>query len=915
MGRDSELGVLTDAMKRPPSVVLVEGEAGIGKTSLVGAAVKRVCQDGRALLLGNCHQLREPFPYGPVIEALRDLGGRLPSAASLNPVTGALRGHLPELAGALPPAPEPLADPGMDRHRLFRAVHALLEAAGPAVLVIEDLHWADDGTQDLLRFLTRRPPDGLAVVMTYRRQDLRTTSLPLGGASLMISLAPLDIAGVGLLASSLLGRTGLPAALPARLHERTSGIPFLVEELVRSLGDDRQPEALERAGVPLLLREAMAEQLSRLTPAALGTVRAAAVLRLPVGEPQLAGVAGGSGGLVEALRHGVLHEYPDGRYGFRHALAQEAVYAAIPGPDRRRTHERAVAVLASADPPPLVQLTFHARRSGDMAAWVRYGTAAAKRAAALGDTPLAVQVLEEMVGDPELPASERVRLVLMMSRLALAGLPYPSLIRLLRHLLSDDALTQDLRGEARLSLGLMLFGQVGDVAAGRPAVLAAVDELADRPGLAARGLASLAVPGWGPEPLSVKEEWMARAERLVAGTDEPELAAAVQANRVAFSLAVGSPGTFALADALPVTDPSAAVRRQVARAYCNLYDLATTLGLYVHAERYGTQGLALAEEAGAFFPAYLAQGVAMRLDWLVGRWAGLSGRAHALIEATGEAPLAAMEAHLVLGRMALATGDWACAEEELQLAGLDEPGARYLPVVMAAWGGQIELHLARGAMTEAVREARQAMAVLRAQSVWCWGDQVVPGAVTALLEIGRAAEAVGLVAEYGAGIRGRLAPSAAAALDMARGMLATGAEAANRFAMARAAYSAMPQPYFCARAGEAEGKARLSAGDRTAAAESLADAAERFEALGATHDAARCRHALRECGVSTPALRRRGEGVLSARELEVARLVALGRTNKEIAEVLFLSRRTVETHVATVLRKLGVRSRTQVRTD
>ncbi|WP_343952995.1 response regulator transcription factor, partial [Nonomuraea longicatena] len=82
--------------------------------------------------------------------------------------------------------------------------------------------------------------------------------------------------------------------------------------------------------------------------------------------------------------------------------------------------------------------------------------------------------------------------------------------------------------------------------------------------------------------------------------------------------------------------------------------------------------------------------------------------------------------------------------------------------------------------------------------------------------------------------------------------------------------------------------------------------------LGATRDAARCRHALRECGLAIPARRGRREGVLSPREREVARLVALGRTNKEIAEVLFLSRRTVETHVATVLRKLGVRSRTEV---
>lgn len=924
VGRDAALQVLLEAMTHPPSVALVEGEPGIGKTTLVHATAARARRAGRTLLLGHCHQLREPFPYGPVFEALRDLMDRLPVPARLNPVTGALRGHLPELSDVLPASPMPLADPGAERHRLFRAVHELLAAAGPTVLVIEDLHWADDGTQDLLRFLRRRPPDGLALVLTYRRRDLPAAGLPLGSAyrqspeatSVVISLEPLDAHDVGTLAATLLGRPGLPPEFVTRLHERTSGIPFLVEEVVRSLGDDRQPEALDRAGVPLLLRESMTEQLARLSPAALGTVRAAAVLRLPVGEPQLAAVAGDVGGLVEALRLGVLHEYPDGRYGFRHALAQEAVYETIPGPDRRLAHERAVGALAAVDPPPLVQLTFHARRSGDTATWLRYGAAAAARAAAVGDTPLAVEVLEEMLADPELPGSERVALVLTLGRLALAGLSYPRVIRLLRHLLTDDRLSRDLRGEARLSLGLILFGQGGDVAAGRPAILAAVEELGDRPALAARGLAGLAMPGWGAESLPTHEKWMARAEELVATADDAELAAAVRGNRAALAMAVGSPDAAALAAALPATDPSAAVRRQVARAYCNLYDLAATLGRYAEAEEYGRQGRALAEETGAFFPAYLAQGVALRVELLTGRWDGLAARAAAAIEAMEASPVGGLEAHFVLGRLALASGEWAEAAAHLRASGLDDPDTRYLPLVLAAWGGRIELLLARGEPARALSETGQAVARLAAKGVWVWGDQLVAPAVTALLQAGRAAEAADLTSRFAEGVRGMAAPSAAAAVDLARGTIEAAESrheaAAGHFALARAAYAAMPQPYAAARAGEAEARARLALGDRTAAAAALAEAAERFAALGATRDAARCRHELRESGVATPAARRRAAGVLSAREREVARLVALGRTNKEIAEVLFLSRRTVETHVATLLRKLGVRSRTEI---
>ncbi|MGV9307962.1 helix-turn-helix transcriptional regulator [Nonomuraea sp. NPDC003727] len=909
-------------MTHPPSVALVEGEPGIGKTTLVHAAAQ-ARGTGSTLLLGHCHQLREPFPYGPVFEALRDLTDRLPPVGRLNPVTGALRGHLPELSDVLPPAPAELADPGAERHRLFRAVHELLAAAGPAVLVVEDLHWADDGTQDLLHFLRRRPPEGLTLVLTYRRQDLPAAGLPLVASyrqspeatSVLIPLGPLDARDVGLLAATLLDRPELPPEFVTRLHERTSGIPFLVEEVVRSLGDDWRPEALDRAGVPLLLRESMTERLARLSPVALGIVRAAAVLRLPVGEAQLAAVAGDTGGLVEALRLGVLHEYPDGRYGFRHTLAQEAVYDTIPGPDRRLAHERAVATLATGDPPPLVQLTFHARRSGDTAAWLRYGAAAAARAAAVGDTPLAVEVLEEMLADPKLPESEQAALVLMLGRLSLAGLSYPRVIRLLRHLLADDRLSRDLRGEARLSLGLMLFGQGGDVAAGRSAILTAVEELGDRP-LAARGLAALAMPAWGEESLPTHEKWMAWAEELAATSDDAELTAAVRGNRAALAMAVGAPEAGALAAALPATDPSAAVRRQVARSYCNLYDMAANLGRYAEAETYGRQVRTLAEETGAFFPAQLAQGVTLRVDLMTGRWDGLAARAAAATEAVEESPVAAMEAHFVLGRLALASGEWAEAAARLRAAGLDDPGERYLPLVLAAWGGLIELLLARGELARAVAESGRAVARLRDKGVWVWGDEVVPPAVTALVEVGRVTEAAELTSLFAEGIAGRAAPSAAAAVRLARGAVESAQDrhesAAEQFALARAAYAAMPQPYAAARAGEAEARARLALGDRTAAAAALAEAAERFTALGATRDAARCRHELRECGVPTPGMRRRASGLLSPREREVARLVALGRTNKEIAEVLFLSRRTVDTHVATLLRKLGVRSRTEI---
>ncbi|WP_248843856.1 AAA family ATPase, partial [Streptomyces albus] len=128
VGRRDELGALCAALAAAPSVAFVEGEAGIGKTRLIHEALARTATPGRRVLAGNCLPLREPFPYGPVVDLFRGLGDDLPRR--LNPVCGALRSHVPELAAALPPAPEPAADHRATQHRLFRAVRALLEALG-----------------------------------------------------------------------------------------------------------------------------------------------------------------------------------------------------------------------------------------------------------------------------------------------------------------------------------------------------------------------------------------------------------------------------------------------------------------------------------------------------------------------------------------------------------------------------------------------------------------------------------------------------------------------------------------------------------------------------------------------------------------------------------------------------------------
>ncbi|NRQ39509.1 AAA family ATPase [Nonomuraea sp. NN258] len=339
---------MADALSRPPVVVLIEGEAGVGKTRLLHELTSHplstshplpACHPmpvGRAVLTGRCHPMR--FPYGPIVEALRDAC----PPRELNPVTGALRPLLPEYAHLLPPAPPPLSDAHVERHRLFRGVLSLLEALCPVTLVVEDVHWVDPDTRELLSFLARCLPDTVGLVLTYRAEDLRhpvaevLAHLPPHIDHAELSLAPLDPEETALLVKHL-----LPGSLPgsADLWPLTGGVPFAIEELARMLAEGREP------GTPPALRDAVLLKLESLPLAARRIVQAAAVMSDPVCGKTLAGVAGvpaeqGERGLAEAVRRGLLREWTPGRYGLRQPLTRQAVCESITPTVRRRLNRR-----------------------------------------------------------------------------------------------------------------------------------------------------------------------------------------------------------------------------------------------------------------------------------------------------------------------------------------------------------------------------------------------------------------------------------------------------------------------------------------------------------------------------------------------------------------------------------------------
>ncbi|WP_436493583.1 helix-turn-helix transcriptional regulator [Actinokineospora sp. HUAS TT18] len=941
VGRGSELHALRDTVVRQPAVVMIDGEAGVGKSRLVRELLTAGDLGPLQVLLGTCQPLREPFPYGAVLEALRGCGDRMAHRPPLSRVTGVLSPLLPELADLLPEAPAPSGDPRSDRHRLFRAVRELLAATGPVLMVIEDLHWADDGSRQLLRFLMADPPPTLSILVTYRREDV-PGGMPLGTAyrppagitSLLMQLDPLDADGVRSLASAILDEDTVSGEFAAKLHERTAGIPFVVEETLRAL---RNPAGavhadgatarrlLENAEVPVLLRDAMAERLAGLPIAATRLTQAAAVLGVPAPAEVLGEVAGiGEQRVRAALGHAlaghVLHEAESGRYTFRHQMAQDAVYDTLSGPDRQQLHLRAIAALERAVPRPLLQLAEHSRRADRVEDWLRYGEAAADRATEVGDAATATSLLQRLLTEPALSVADIDRLAIKLGQVAHTGLDQLNPVATLRKLLADRRLSTSARGEVRLFLGLLLIRQAGGLEIARTEIELAIADLAERPDLAARGTAVLGQPFIGDTPRAEFEPWLRRTEVLIETTDDVELRIALMANNLGSRMHTGDPAVADELDRLPRSAETPSAQRQLARVNCNIADASVCVGHFARAEDYLRTGLRLADDCGAPFVVSTARATKVRLDWFTGEWTGLAERAGRLLDEYRDLLPVASELCLVLGGLAAARGEWAEALSYFTETGAYAPQESIAQIALGGCAGLARTWLAQDELVKACADVDRGLALLRRKNVWAWALELVPVAVSTYLRAGRDEDAARVVEETAAGVAGKDAPMAAAAVDSCRGELAEAegdiATAVEYYQQAQAAYEKLNAPYYAAMVAERQALCLLPT-DGSGAAAQLSTLIDAYDGLGATRDAARCRHLLRGVGGVKPSRRgRRGYGnELSPREHEVARLLAGGHTNREIADVLFLSPRTVEQHAARVLRKLGVTSRAELQAE
>jgi DNA-binding CsgD family transcriptional regulator len=924
VGRERELALLLEAASSPPVVVLVEGEAGVGKTRLVAELLAHHDLRAHRRFVGHCHQLSEPFPLGPVVEALREAR---PNARTLNPVVGALRPLLPELADSLPEAPEPLGDRHADRHRTFRAVRELLAALGPTVLTLEDLQWADLTTVELLRFLAPQLPDGLTLVCTYRGEDL-AAELPLAGAPTRLSLSSLDRGQVRDLVGTILELDDVSEEFANYLFERSGGLPFAVEEVLRLL-EDREDlvrrsgiwvrRELEEIEVPQALRSAIAERMQRLGPEAQQIVKAAAVLGGPTDEAiliEVAGVpdAGAAAALAGTLASNLLHEPREGVYDFRHSLARQAIADAIPAPLRRRLHLRAAHALEAAESQPLARLAHHYREAGKAKEWIRYAEAAADRAVSLQDDAAAYGFLKEAVHVADLPPATRGRLAVKLATHARLCLEHDEAITIVRGLLDDASLSAAIRGELRIGLAFLLH-QAGETEIGYLEVADALDDLASRPDLAARAMAFLGRPWATRGRISEHLAWMDRAAATAARSSDPAVAKTVAIDRAVTLLSVGDPHAWAAIEELPEPGSTADDLKLAIAAQSNLASACLKVGHYARGQAFIDEGLRLAAGTGNAQATTALEGNGIGLDWLSGRWDGLEQRVRKHIEAMEDWPQFRGNGQVVLGLLLLARGDVRSARRLLEPVADDYHGM--LPMLNWLAAGLARIRVAEANPALAVEETERALDPIRRKDAWIWAADVTPVAVETLLALDRRREARGLTNELAAGLRGREAPAAIVALACCEARLVEAEleqeSAAETLLGAERAWQALPAPYEAARAREAAGRCLLGV-DPERGRQLLVGAIDAFRSLGAAWDVGRVNHALRERGLAVPHRRgRKGYGdQLSPREKQVARLAYEGLTNREIAVALFLSPKTVERYLGSAMRKLGVGSRTEL---
>ncbi|MER8034853.1 ATP-binding protein [Streptomyces hydrogenans] len=940
VGRYEEARRLRAALRAGRGVVVVRGEAGAGTSRLVDEVLGGAEFAEWTQLRGRCTGGADPLPLDAVTSALAQLPHRPGPADRMPPVTGVVGLVVPELADRLPEPPASASDPEVRRGLLPRAVGTLLASLGDTVLVLEEIHLADSETLRLLDRLTEALPAGLRLVVTEDAAPglpVLAVRTPAAGRCEEIRVRPWAPEETEQFVR--LRAAGCPRVRPEELpelaalvHELSGGLPGAAGALLDDAGEllsaDREDgtggravlAAVREAGVPSRVAREFARRCAPLTEEARRIVEAAAVLDRPAPVSVLAEVAECPPGPAEAavdacVRWSVLRA-EGASLSFRHPLDRRAALARVPGPRVARLSLRAARVLhrVGDGPVPLVDLARLYTAAGQVREGLRCLVVAADRAAATGDYATATRLYTRAVAeDPR--AEGRVRTAAKLARTAQLARAGEQVVAAVRTVLDEDDPPPHLRGEIRLHLSVVLRNQTGGALDSLEEVARAIPDLeASDPQTAARAMAVAAIPSIQGWPVARHRHWLDRAETLTEQVTDPVARAAIAANRATALMLVGDPGAWQAAEALREPAESAMAAAHHARGWTNLAHAASALGHGGRARDFLDRAVAGLADSSSPYLEGLVETARLVLAWHGGHWDGLHAAADLTTRRYQEIPDLTAEAMLVRGLASLhVLGDVPRARHDLAEAARTacyDTGF----ILTSSAAATARVHLEAGRHEQACEVVADVLRRIERTRGWVWASEVLPVAVEALRGSGRTTRARRLVADFTAGSADADAPAARAALTVCGALLAEAAgrpdEAVALLTDAEERWRLLDRPLDAARAAEARGRCLLDLRGE-AAAQGIQDVVEVYRHLGARWDVARCQRLLRRHAIITTHRRGRlGYGDrLSPREEEVARLVVQGRANRDIAESLVLSTRTVEHHVARIMRKQHAASR------
>jgi DNA-binding CsgD family transcriptional regulator/tetratricopeptide (TPR) repeat protein len=902
IGRDAQLCLLDDVLAAAtagdPRIIVLAGEAGVGKTRLIGELEARARGRGFLVLHGESVEFGgEAFPYAPLVAALRDVPGDLVQALDADD-RDILATLLPRLGSG-----EPRFSSSYGQGRLSELVlHLLGElACEPLLMVLEDVHWADRSSRDFLAFLARNlRAERIAVAVTYRTGEVPPehplrrllAELVRRPVLTLVEVAPLTQADVVRQLEAIAGRP-VRAPLAAELHERSGGNPFFVEELFAAGADDVPATLADAVRVRVGRRSAPAQRLLAVLAAAGGRADHAV----------LEALLPDSGPALREARDAGLLTADDGGAALRHGLIGEVVYATLVPAERRELHAALAAALA-AEAAPAAQLAYQWQQAGAhddaLAASVAAGLEAARlyafaearthfeRALELWDVA-GVRVMDHVellsrAAQAARYAGDRERAVVLGQR-ALAEVDEkaePVHAARLYERLGEYASWDDLAALERYEHAL---GLLPPTASGERARL-----------LAAQGHALMGLRRW--------EEARVCCEAALAASDaEPAAAAGLTLGLVLAFIGDAAAGEERLREALATAERLGA-GELAARAYVHLGELLRLGGAHAEALDAMVTGERLAARLGmrGTFGHFMYVNAADDLVRL-GRWDEAAQRLDEAQRLDLGITAGAM-CHATAGHLDALRGDVERSRAHLQradaLAGEGLPGEFVAPI-SAAWA---TLALVEGEPERARRRVAEGLAAL--------GEDKDPLYTPALYALGVRAGDERLLSDLD-GLLGRSAPVPDALAHRATAYAECGSDP-RRWEAAATLWEELSEPYPAAYARLRQAEALLAArGDRGVATALLTASGATADELGAAPlrrevEALARRARLRlEVAEERPAP---DDGRLfTRREAEVLKLLAEGLTNRQIAERLFISEKTVGSHVAHIFEKLGVHSR------